>query len=345
MRNIDAQNLFRCAGNRIRVVVRRDSKMVVASNMRNNTQKSRSPSAIPPYRHDINLLKFDFNAQAVELLPQSNFQLINDSQSSRPESRLSSFSPMPTRDHQQEVAEEVAAIAAQVSTVKCWCSDAITFCNRNFVNCSMRSDENKKRNCITLTTAFLYANWCECLRRVILFSCENVYIFHDFHSWHQRSGLNNKTSVLANIDAIIIINAFNLEAHFYLCVTYTAAHRHMRRLGLATLHIEARYEITIGAWLIANDFYPNDVKDIRSSQAHHRANRVNGMTNGNHWKWMWPLTPHSLTLEEVHLNLIHRFLRDSSLFAVSVLMVKSWRLPWNQHKYQQPYNIKTITKQ
>lgn len=119
MRNIDAQNLFRSAKNQIRVVVHRDSKMVVASNMRNDAQKSRSPSAVPPYRHDINLLQFDFNEQAEQRaalsLPQTNFQAINDHGSSRPNSRLSNFSPMPTRDHQQEVLEEQAAITTQVS--------------------------------------------------------------------------------------------------------------------------------------------------------------------------------------------------------------------------------------
>lgn len=115
MRNIDAQNLFRTAKNRIRVVVHRDSKMVVASNMRNDAQKSRSPSAIPPYRHDINLLQFDFNEQAKQaelLLPQTNFY--SDNGSSRPNSRISNFSPMPTRDHQQEVLNEQAAITTQV---------------------------------------------------------------------------------------------------------------------------------------------------------------------------------------------------------------------------------------
>lgn len=121
MRNIDAQNLFRSACNRIRVVVHRDSKMVVASNMRNDAQKSRSPSVIPPYRHDINLLQFDFNEQAEQaalLLPQTNFYAITGTDSPRPNSRISNFSPMPTRDHQQEVLEEQAAITSQVNYKK-----------------------------------------------------------------------------------------------------------------------------------------------------------------------------------------------------------------------------------
>lgn len=116
VRNIDAQNFFRIANNRIRIVVQRDSKMVVASNMRNDAQKSRSPSAIPPYRSEINLLQFDYNEQAGQAafaLPQTNFQTFSDG-SSRPNSRISNFSPMPTRDHQQEIREEQAAITAQV---------------------------------------------------------------------------------------------------------------------------------------------------------------------------------------------------------------------------------------
>lgn len=116
VRNIDAQTLFRSAATRIRVVVMRDNKLIVSSNMQNDTQKSRSPSAIPPYRPDINLLHYDFN-EAANLLPQSQFQAINSDNngSTRSNSRISSFSPMPTRDHQQEVSEEIAAITSQVS--------------------------------------------------------------------------------------------------------------------------------------------------------------------------------------------------------------------------------------
>lgn len=119
VRNIDAQTLFRSAASRIRVVVIRDSKLIVASNMQSDAQKSRSPSAVPPYRSDINLLHYDFNEAAAtvsNLLPQSPFQVINsENGSSRPNSRISNFSPMPTRDHQQEVSEEITAITTQVS--------------------------------------------------------------------------------------------------------------------------------------------------------------------------------------------------------------------------------------
>lgn len=123
IRNADAQTLFRAAGNRIRIVVHRDSKMVVASNMSSDTQKSRSPSAIPPYRPEINLLQFDFNEQAelaAKQLPQTNFQLISDAGSSRPNSRISNFSPMPTRDHQQDGRDEQAAIITQVKAKQLW---------------------------------------------------------------------------------------------------------------------------------------------------------------------------------------------------------------------------------
>lgn len=116
VRNIDAQTLFRSAAARIRVVVMRDSKLIVASNMQNDTQKSRSPSAVPPYRPDINLLHYDFNEATASLVLQSPFQAINSENGSttRPNSRISNFSPMPTRDHQQEVSEEITAITTQV---------------------------------------------------------------------------------------------------------------------------------------------------------------------------------------------------------------------------------------
>lgn len=115
VRNIDAQTLFRSASHRIRLVVMRDSKLIVSSNMQNDTQKSRSPSAVPPYRSDINLLQYNFN-EAANLLPKSPFQVINDENgSTRPNSRISNFSPMPTRDHQQETSEEIVAITTQVS--------------------------------------------------------------------------------------------------------------------------------------------------------------------------------------------------------------------------------------
>lgn len=122
IRNIDAQNLFRSEPNRIRLVIHRETKLVVASNL-NTTDipNSRCSPAIPPYCSDINLLQFDFNEyeRAVDSLPQTNFQRIQDMVSNdgsiRPDSRISNFSPMPTRDHQQGALDEVAAIVQQVS--------------------------------------------------------------------------------------------------------------------------------------------------------------------------------------------------------------------------------------
>lgn len=111
IRNIDAQTLFRSATNRIGIVVQRDSKLVVSSNMSSDTHKSRSPSVIPPYKPEINLLHFDYDDHDEQL----GFQPINDSGSTRPNSRISNFSPMPTRDHQQEAQEEIAAITSQVN--------------------------------------------------------------------------------------------------------------------------------------------------------------------------------------------------------------------------------------
>lgn len=122
IRNIDAQNLFRSAPNRIRLVILRETKLVVASNLNtSDIPNTHCSPAIPPYRSNINLLKFDFNEyeRAVNSLPQTDFQRIrdmaNNNGSIRPDSRISNFSPMLTRDHQQDALDEVAAIAQQVS--------------------------------------------------------------------------------------------------------------------------------------------------------------------------------------------------------------------------------------
>lgn len=120
IRNIDAQNLFRSAGNHIRVVVRRDCKLSVASHIQSPDIRPLSPAAIPPYSPEFNLLHVDFDDRAFQSLPHTDFHQIaehsNGSLSVRSESRATSrFSPMPTRDHQQDVVDEVAAIAQQVS--------------------------------------------------------------------------------------------------------------------------------------------------------------------------------------------------------------------------------------
>lgn len=95
---------------------------MVASNLNtSDIPNSYCSLAVPPYRSDINLLKFDFNEyeRTVSSLPQTDFQRIQDMASNngfiRSDSRISNFSPMPTTDHQQDVLDEVAAIAQQVS--------------------------------------------------------------------------------------------------------------------------------------------------------------------------------------------------------------------------------------
>lgn len=112
IRNIDAKTLFRSATDRIKLVVRRDCKLAVATNIRSPDIQSRSPSAIPPYTPEINLLHVDFNEQAMNSLSNEKAY---DNLTIRLDSRSSNFSPMPTRDHQQQVNEETAAITSQVS--------------------------------------------------------------------------------------------------------------------------------------------------------------------------------------------------------------------------------------
>lgn len=118
IRNIDAQNLFRSAGNHIRLVVRRDCKLAVATNIQSPDIRPLTPCSLPPYQPEFNLLHVDFDDRAIQMLPKTDFQHISADYTNggRPESRASSrFSPMLTRDHQQEIAEETAAIATQVS--------------------------------------------------------------------------------------------------------------------------------------------------------------------------------------------------------------------------------------
>lgn len=117
IRNMDAQTLFKMARNRIRLVVHRECKLAVTKNIRNDdsASPSRSSSAVPPYRSEINLLQYDFNEQeALNALPQTNFKLIVDGPNSRPDSRISNFSPMSTRDYQQEAQDETSTIQSQV---------------------------------------------------------------------------------------------------------------------------------------------------------------------------------------------------------------------------------------
>lgn len=77
----------------------------------------RGPSPLPPFGAYSAAI-----ASPVNSLPHTVFPHLNDTGgyiapvSHRPDSRASScFSPMPTRDHQQEVRDETAAIISQVS--------------------------------------------------------------------------------------------------------------------------------------------------------------------------------------------------------------------------------------
>lgn len=101
------------------MVVHREVKLAVATNINSSDSiSSRCSSAIPPNRPQINLLQYDFNEQPLLSLPQTDFQRIHENGTALLDSRISSnFSPMPTRDHQQDIQEEVAAITTQVSFV------------------------------------------------------------------------------------------------------------------------------------------------------------------------------------------------------------------------------------
>lgn len=137
IRNIDAQNLFRNADNHIRLVVRRDCKLSVATNIQSVDVRSASSAAMPPYQQDFNLLHVDFDDRSIQSLPRTDFQHIdldhsNGSLSVRSDSRATSrFSPMPTRDHQQDVAEEAVAIATQVSDARILLLSWICRCDRS----------------------------------------------------------------------------------------------------------------------------------------------------------------------------------------------------------------------
>lgn len=73
----------------------------------------RGPSPLPAYG------SYEAALEApVDTLPHTVFPHLTNSGGYitpvRPDSRSSRFSPMPTRDHQQDVAEETAAITSQV---------------------------------------------------------------------------------------------------------------------------------------------------------------------------------------------------------------------------------------
>ncbi|KAJ6640625.1 PDZ and LIM domain protein 1 [Pseudolycoriella hygida] len=126
--HLDAQNLFKSAANRIPLVVHRDNKLNATHNISNGS--SRCSSAVPPYSPTINLLSPNnsdhphrgpsplptYGAYEAALespvasLPRTEFPNLNESGGYI---TPSFFSPMPTRDYQQEAAEEAASIISQ----------------------------------------------------------------------------------------------------------------------------------------------------------------------------------------------------------------------------------------
>lgn len=128
----DAQMLFRTAGNEIRIVVSRDSKIAYTQGI---SDDSRCSSTVPPlspvntgntpHRGPSPFLpgpgQYDRAMHSpVNTLPHTVFPNLNESGGYvapyRPDSAASQrFSPMPTRDHQQDVKEEQAAIVNQAA--------------------------------------------------------------------------------------------------------------------------------------------------------------------------------------------------------------------------------------
>ncbi|XP_016965877.1 PDZ and LIM domain protein 2 isoform X4 [Drosophila biarmipes] len=120
----DAQQLFRGAGNEIRLVVHRDNKIAYTQG---GTQEagpgSRSNSTLPPATPELlphrgpspflpGPSHFERALQLpVDTLPQTVFPQLNSSGGYEVPSAV--FSPKPTRDHQQDVDEEQAAIVNQ----------------------------------------------------------------------------------------------------------------------------------------------------------------------------------------------------------------------------------------
>ncbi|XP_034110425.1 uncharacterized protein LOC132793226 isoform X1 [Drosophila nasuta] len=121
----DAQQLFRGAGNEINLVVHRDNKIAYTQGV-NQEAGSRPNSTLPPaspepsqypHRGPSPFLPgpshFERALQLpVDTLPQTVFPQLNASGGYVPSSS-SVFSPKATRDHQQDVAEEHAAIINQ----------------------------------------------------------------------------------------------------------------------------------------------------------------------------------------------------------------------------------------
>ncbi|XP_016978867.1 PDZ and LIM domain protein 2 isoform X5 [Drosophila rhopaloa] len=120
----DAQQLFRGAGNEIRLVVHRDNKIAYTQGATQEAgpgQRSNStlPPASPellPHRGPSPFLPGPSHFERalhmpVDTLPQTVFPQLNSSGGYEVPSTV--FSPKPTRDHQQDVDEEQAAIVNQ----------------------------------------------------------------------------------------------------------------------------------------------------------------------------------------------------------------------------------------
>ncbi|XP_054735666.1 uncharacterized protein LOC129242831 isoform X2 [Anastrepha obliqua] len=126
----DAETLFRNAGNEIQIVVHRDSKIAYTQGLGAEPYRaglgpspanSNSPdlnSANVPHRGPSPFLpgpgQYERALQLpVDSLPQTVFPKLNASGGYVPPRESGCFSPMPTRDHQQDVTEEQAAIVNQ----------------------------------------------------------------------------------------------------------------------------------------------------------------------------------------------------------------------------------------
>ncbi|XP_020816521.1 PDZ and LIM domain protein 1 isoform X4 [Drosophila serrata] len=120
----DAQQLFRGAGNEIRLTVHRDNKIAYTQGVSQDAGPgSRSNSTLPPASPELlphrgpspflpGPSHFERALQLpMDTLPQTVFPQLNSSGGYEVPSSV--FSPKPTRDHQQDVDEEQAAIVNQ----------------------------------------------------------------------------------------------------------------------------------------------------------------------------------------------------------------------------------------
>ncbi|XP_017479231.1 PREDICTED: LIM domain-binding protein 3 isoform X3 [Rhagoletis zephyria] len=130
LNHADAETLFRNAGNEIKIVVHRDSKIAYTqglgaepygTGLGSSPVNSNSPdlsNANVPHRGPSPFLPGPGHYERalqlpVDSLPQTVFPKLNASGGYVAPRDSGCFSPMPTRDHQQDVAEEQAAIVNQ----------------------------------------------------------------------------------------------------------------------------------------------------------------------------------------------------------------------------------------